>query len=83
MRIETIATVNTDGSLDLHLQTGLRPSEVRVMILIEPKDHPPKIHTPPDKGWPENYFEQFYGALTDEDLEEPEELSYEKRTLLD
>jgi hypothetical protein len=77
MRIETTAQVQADGTLDLHLETGLAPREVRVFVWIEPEL---PLQTPVNQGWPPGYFETFYGALADETWDEPEELPFEVRS---
>ncbi|MGE3728546.1 MAG: hypothetical protein AB7I41_23550 [Candidatus Sericytochromatia bacterium] len=79
MQIELQGHVKSDGSLDLHLETGLPESVVKVLIQIAPAK---PIQTPLNQGWPEGYFEELYGCMATDPLLEPEELPIENRELL-
>jgi hypothetical protein len=63
--------VQKDGTLDLKVQTGLEESDVDVVIVVEPKEHP--------KGWPPGFFEETYGAFADTPLERPPQGIFEVR----
>jgi hypothetical protein len=47
--------VNGDGTLDLHVTTGLPETDVEVLLVLEPRMA--------KSGWPEGYFERTFGSL--------------------
>jgi len=50
--------VKDDGTLDLHVATGLPESDVEVLLVLEPS-------ASREDGWPEGYFERTFGSLRD------------------
>jgi hypothetical protein len=55
--------VKGDGTLDLHVTTGLPETDVEVLLVLEPlvlKGQEPASRA---GGWPEGYFEKTFGSL--------------------
>lgn len=55
--------VKGDGTLDLHVTTGLPETDVEVLLVLEPlvfKDEETAART---GGWPEGYFDKTFGCL--------------------
>ena len=61
-----------DGTLDLHVATGLPTSEVDVLVILQPVP-------PPLSAWPEGFFESTYGAFAEQPLERGEQGAHELR----
>ncbi len=57
--------VKVDGTLDLHVMTGLGETDVEVLLVLEPLVI--KIEASPsiEGGWPDGYFEKTFGSLRD------------------
>ena len=55
--------VKDDGSLDLHVTTGLPETDVDVLLVLEPLAA--RIEKPASEtgAWPAEYFEQTFGCL--------------------
>jgi hypothetical protein len=56
--------VKDDGTLDLHVATGLPETDVEVLLVLEPlvfKNDEAARGT----GWPDHYFEKTFGSLRD------------------
>jgi hypothetical protein len=55
--------VRDDGTLDLHVTTGLRETDVEILLVLEPLvlDHERVV--PRESGWPEGYFEKTFGSF--------------------
>lgn len=57
--------VKLDGTLDLHVTTGMSETDVEVLLVLAPlvlktDDGPLK-----EDGWPDGYFENTFGSLRD------------------
>lgn len=62
--ISTKGRVKDDGTLDLHVTTGLPETDVEVLLVLEPlvsKGKGGSMHG----GWPEGFFEKTFGSLRD------------------
>jgi hypothetical protein len=57
--------VKDDGSLDLHVTTGLPETEVQVLLVLEPLAARADALASGTLAWPEGYFEQTFGCLRD------------------
>ena len=55
-----------DGTLDLHVATGLPASEVEVLVILQPLAGPAAT-------WPKGFLESTYGALAEQLLERAEQ----------
>lgn len=56
--------VKDDGTLDLHVTTGLPETDVEVLLILEPLVSTTE-GTSRNGGWPEGYFEETFGSLRD------------------
>jgi hypothetical protein len=56
--------VKDDGTLDLHVVTGLPETDVEVLIVLEPLVFK-NAEAARGRGWPEGYFEKTFGSLRD------------------
>jgi hypothetical protein len=54
--------VDADGVLSLRVPTGLPESEVDVVVTVQPVAARPK-------AWPDDFFDETYGAFADHRLE--------------
>ena len=61
-----------DGTLDLHVATGLPASEVDVLVILQPIPLPLA-------AWPEGFFESTYGAFAGQPLERGVQGAHELR----
>jgi hypothetical protein len=61
-----------DGTLDIHVPTGLPESDVEVLLLIEP------VLKPAD-AWPEGFFERTFGAFSEQPMVRPAQGVADKR----
>ena len=59
--------VRADGLLHLDVPTGLRDTDVDVILVVKPVDGDEQTHqeSPP---WPEGFIEQTFGCLADDPL---------------
>ena len=64
-----------NGSLNLHVPTGLPESDVEVVIIVQPVHSAPAV-------WPEGFFEQTSGAFAEHPLERGEQGFPEQREIL-
>ena len=78
------ARVNDDGTLDLHVATGLPEGEVEVVIVYHPVRHIDAGETkrPEERGWWASFLERTQGSITDPSFEVPEEPAYDARSIL-
>ncbi len=60
--------VKRDGTLDLHVSTGLPETDVDVLLVLEPVA--PKLDQAVtiEGAWPGEYFETTFGSLRDNPL---------------
>jgi len=56
-----------DGTLDLRVPTGLRESDVEVLIVVQP--------APPHSFLPPEFFAETYGSFSQSPLERPPKVS--------
>ncbi len=57
--------VKRDGTLDLHVTTGLPETDVEVLLVLEPLVFKGEETAPTSRRWPEGYFEKTFGSLRD------------------
>ena len=57
--------VKDDGTLDLHVTTGLPETDVEVLLVLEPTVFKGKETPLREGGWPEGYFGRTFGSLRD------------------
>ena len=55
--------VKDDGTLDLHVTTGLPETDVEVLLVLEPLVLRNEKVGSPDGGWPGGYFEKTFGSF--------------------
>jgi hypothetical protein len=55
--------VKDDGTLDLHVTTGLRETDVEVLLVLEPLALENERMVPSEGGWPDGYFEKTFGSF--------------------
>jgi hypothetical protein len=57
--------VKDDGTLDLHVTTGLRETDVEVLLVMEPLVLKSGAEAAGEGGWPAGYFQKTFGSLRD------------------
>ena len=62
--------VGEDGLLKLELPLELSNADVDVVVVIQPREK---------RGWPEGYFEQTAGSLSEIPIERPPQGDFEER----
>ena len=72
MTIPLKMRLEPDGTLDLHVATGLPAYEVDVLVILQPL-------APPPATWPEGFLESTYGAFAEQALERDEKGEHELR----
>lgn len=67
--------LESNGTLNLSVPTGLPESDVEVVVIVHPV---------PDRanGWPEHFFEDTYGAFADHPIVRPDQQELEVRKAL-
>jgi hypothetical protein len=55
--------VKDDGTLDLHVTTGLPETDVEVLLVLEPLVLKNQRVVSRDAAWPEGYFEKTFGSF--------------------
>ena len=65
MTIKTKSRINPDGTLDLHVPTGLPEAEVDVTVVVQPISGAREQPTAQDLGWPPGFFERTFGCVPD------------------
>lgn len=64
-----------DGILNLRLPTGLPETDVEVLVVVQP------LETRGNR-WPENFFQETYGAFADHPIERGSEAVFDDREVL-
>lgn len=64
--------LQSDGTLDIHVPTGLRESDVDVLLMIEP------VEKPLD-AWPDSFFERTFGSFSPQPLDRAPQVSSSSR----
>lgn len=77
MTFPSKARTGADGTLSLAIPTGIADAEVDVVVVIETA-RPAKL----SDGWPEDFFDMYFGALKGEGLERPPQDNLEDRDAL-
>jgi len=75
------ARTAADGTLTLHVSTGMREAEVDVLVVVEAA-RPTGHSVTPAAEWPAGYFELF-GSLREVNLERPSQGEQQKRPPLE
>ncbi|MGA3099811.1 MAG: hypothetical protein ABSF25_25435, partial [Bryobacteraceae bacterium] len=60
--------VKDDGTLDLHVTTGLPETDVEVLLVLEPMVLKSEKVASREGGWPEGYFERTFGSFRESPL---------------
>ncbi len=60
--------VKDDGTLDLHVMTGLPEADVEVLLVLERLVLKNEEAASKEGGWPEGYFEKAFGSLRDDPI---------------
>jgi hypothetical protein len=75
LTIPTKARLEPNGTLSLRLPTGLPESDVEVVVIVQPVSGS-VAH------WPEDFFEQTYGAFAEHPLERAPQSEFDARQSL-
>jgi hypothetical protein len=67
--------LEANGMLSLHVPTGLPESDVEVVVIVQPVSNSLR-------AWPEDFFEQTYGAFAEHPLERPAQGEFDARETL-
>jgi len=67
--------IGADGVLKVELPTGFSGREVEVLVVLNPLES----EAVDALGWPIGFFDRTYGALADDPIEHPPQLSLEER----
>lgn len=67
--------LEADGILNLRVPTGLPEADVEVVIVVQPVEA--RANT-----WPEDFFQETYGAFADQPLERRNQGVFEDREVL-
>lgn len=62
------ARTATDGTLSLAIPTGMPDADVDVLVVFDVVSEPAARLKGSAHGWPDGYFEEYFGALRDEGL---------------
>ena len=65
--VSTKGRVRGDGTLDLSVKTGLKETDVDVVLILEPHSVK-RDDTDVKTGWPAGYFEKTFGSLRDDPI---------------
>ncbi len=65
-----------DGSLDLHLRTGMREQNVEVVVVVQSLD---KNRSAKPRSWPKSFIERTAGCMTSDPIRRPPQGDYEQR----
>ena len=60
--------VKDDGTLDLHVTTGLSDTDVEILLVLEPLVLKSEKATSREGGWPEGYFEKTFGSFREDPI---------------
>lgn len=64
-----------DGVLNLRVPTGLPEVDVEVVVVVQPVDGHSKV-------WPEDFFNETYGAFADHPIERGTQIAFDDREVL-
>lgn len=72
MTFPTKARTDKDGRLSISIPTGIRDSEVDVLVIVDPSVPDSAISQKLSANdWPEGYFTETFGSLRNVGLERP------------
>jgi hypothetical protein len=60
--------VGPDGTLHLNVPTEFRETDVEVVVTLTPIEAPPQPNTDQLRRWPDDFFENTFGACKEEPL---------------
>ena len=66
--ISVKAKVRPDGALRLEVPTGLPETDVEVLIVVQPVSEGSDSTSETTRSWPEGFFEETSGCLSDDPL---------------
>ncbi len=72
--------VKPDGSLQVAIPTGLPETDVDVLVVVEPR--PAGREESAGNSWPEGFFEETFGCLTEDPLVRGAQPQHEAREKL-
>lgn len=75
VKIPVKTRLEADGILNLRVPTGLPAMDVEVLVVIQPVE----VHA---NKWPEDFFEETYGAFARHPLERGNPGAFEDREVL-
>jgi len=75
MTIPVKTRLEADGILNLRVPTGLPEADVEVVIVVQPVDARAN-------RWPDDFFQETYGAFADNPIERGTEAALEDREVL-
>jgi hypothetical protein len=71
--------VKLDGTLDLHVTTGMSETDVEVLLVLAPLVIKIEASSSKEGGWPDGYFENTFGSLRDNPIAYEPPPEFEKR----
>jgi hypothetical protein len=77
--ISVKARVRPDGALKLEVPTGLPETDVEVLIVVQPVAEGKDSRSETARSWPEGFFEETSGCLSDDPLTRHAQGDYEVR----
>jgi hypothetical protein len=77
--ISVKAKVSPDGALRLEVPTGLPATDVEVLIVVQPLSAGNDSTPETTRSWPEGFFEETSGCLSDDPLTRHPQGDYEVR----
>jgi hypothetical protein len=67
--LRMIETTGTDGVLHVSVPLGKPQADFEVVLVLQPKETKPAPLG--ELGWPEGYFDNTFGSITDETFQRP------------
>ncbi|MEG4940322.1 hypothetical protein [Microcoleus sp. F4-D5] len=77
--IKVRSRVGSDGMLHLQIPSGIKDTDLEVIVIFQPIAPATEAKTPEDLGWPPGFFEKTFGCFQDEPLVREEQGEFEER----
>lgn len=71
--------VKLDGTLDLHVTTGMSETDVEVLLVLAPLVLKTGEEPLKEDGWPDGYFDKTFGSLRENPIAYEPPPQFEKR----
>lgn len=71
--------VKLDGTLDLHVTTGMSETDVEVLLVLAPLILKTDAASSKEDAWPEGYFDKTFGSLRENPIAYEPPPQFEKR----